>query len=236
MKVITLIIVLLFTSLCALAQAPQLFENPWYLQKIVIDDEDLFPPNDGLADIDNYFLKAEGTFAARFCDGINQPITYSGTDSFTLDDNPAFLVGFCDDPISRQYDDAYFSIFFENRMTSKNPFNYTFDKANGLTTLIITNAEGDKAFYGNEVLSVTDLSKVTVHLFPNPAKEQITIASNYTTITNITIFNVQGQEVMTLQFQQNEQPIDISSLQAGVYFLKANSDTGQQFLAKFVKQ
>lgn len=236
MRIGIVILSLFFNSLGAFAQDARLFDNTWYLHNITIDNTNLYPPNDGFANLENYFLEAEDTFAASFCDAMNQPIVYSGTDSFSLDDNPIFLLGFCDAPASLQYDDAYFSIFFENRMVAKNPFTYTIETANGLTTLIITNVEGDKAFYGDELLAVTDFSKPIVSIFPNPAQGQITIASNYTAITNIAIFNVQGQKVMTLQFQQNEKSIAIRHLKAGVYFLKAESDTGQQWVAKFVKQ
>ena len=45
MKTIKILILVLFASLSSYAQNPQLFENTWYLQKIVIDNQDFFPPS-----------------------------------------------------------------------------------------------------------------------------------------------------------------------------------------------
>ena len=236
MKSLLFLIICVVSTMDALAQDPQLFENPWYLHKITIEDVDLFPPYDGLANLDSYFSENPSYFSASFCDVMAPPIQYEGATVFNLGDRPVILLGFCDDPASLQYDNAFFSIFFENRNFAKNPFNYTITEENNVKMLVITNAEGNKAFFGDELLAIKDIESQFISLFPNPATSELTISSNNTALENISIFNLQGQKVMTVPFQLNEQAINISNLQSGVYFLKAESDTGQQFVAKFVKQ
>jgi ligand-binding sensor domain-containing protein len=64
-------------------------------------------------------------------------------------------------------------------------------------------------------------SKNNLILYPNPAKEMITISSPAITIpTVLSIFNVSGEKVIERQLNDNESQIDISALPRGVYFVR----------------
>jgi hypothetical protein len=61
-----------------------------------------------------------------------------------------------------------------------------------------------------------------ISVFPNPATEQVRITSSET-ITMVTIFNGQGQEVARHNVRDQAGVIDISALSSGVYTLRATS-------------
>lgn len=75
-------------------------------------------------------------------------------------------------------------------------------------------------------------------LFPNPATNQLTLDLSYDARwvgKVIYIFNLQGQTVMTLPIASKVQQINITNLQAGVYFLATKREDGVSVKLKFVK-
>jgi hypothetical protein len=62
-------------------------------------------------------------------------------------------------------------------------------------------------------------------IYPNPAKNTLTIDGDY---TSATIYNVFGKLVLTTDYQKT---IDVSALSNGIYFIKVDNTT-----IKFIKQ
>nr|WP_321235200.1 T9SS type A sorting domain-containing protein [uncultured Psychroserpens sp.] len=84
-----------------------------------------------------------------------------------------------------------------------------------------------------ESLSISELDEIVFNVFPNPAKEQITIelgAVNYGILT-FNIVDIQGKLIIEQSINQsNTTDIDISDLQSGLYFVKLNA--GNEILVK----
>ena len=79
-------------------------------------------------------------------------------------------------------------------------------------------------------------SKSNLILYPNPAKDKITISHLHITgITQLSIFNVNGEKVMEKQLTNNETQIDISALPRGVYFVRVQNEKMVE-VAKMVKE
>jgi hypothetical protein len=83
---------------------------------------------------------------------------------------------------------------------------------------------------GNTNVDVVSNTKVDGVLFPNPAKNEITLKIN-ALFNNIEIFDSRGRLVLV----SKEKTIDVSSLQSGVYFVKVIAEKGSLFVDKFVK-
>ncbi|MCW5521165.1 T9SS type A sorting domain-containing protein [Aureitalea sp. L0-47] len=81
-------------------------------------------------------------------------------------------------------------------------------------------------FIENCELSVESNSKAKVRLFPNPARERVTITSG-SQIESLLIRNTVGQEVISNTAASNETSIDISGLSAGLYFVEVTSEEGK---------
>ena len=87
-------------------------------------------------------------------------------------------------------------------------------------------------------ISVTDLNKKNnqIFLYPNPAKEQITIenqSAGKTTESNISIYTLQSL-LIEQQTMQHKAIIDISQLTTGMYIVKIESTEGI-YVKKFIK-
>ena len=66
-------------------------------------------------------------------------------------------------------------------------------------------------------------------LYPNPAVEQLNVTLSQD--ADIVIYNIMGQNVMNVEGHAGANSINISNLNAGVYFISAGSDT-QKFIVK----
>ena len=68
-------------------------------------------------------------------------------------------------------------------------------------------------------------------LFPNPVEHDFRLSKE---IDSAIIYNVTGQKV--LEFNNNQDSFDVSTLIEGVYFIKAHTRTGENQIFKFIKQ
>jgi len=76
-------------------------------------------------------------------------------------------------------------------------------------------------------------------LYPNPASSQLTLDFAYDIRwigKTVRILNLQGQTLMTVVITAKAQRIDITKLQAGMFFLAAKKDDGESLKLKFIKQ
>lgn len=104
---------------------------------------------------------------------------------------------------------------------------------NGFLDIISASAFDDKiAWYEYVGLSISDFSKNNLTIYPNPAKNLITIDSTEK-ISEISLFNVQGRK---LDLQWDVDKIDISNLTTGIYLLKVTFENYSEVIKKIVKQ
>ena len=101
--------------------------------------------------------------------------------------------------------------------------------------------DGSDNFYQGLTFSLLDLfgydsveenntvSNSAMSLYPNPAVEQLNVTLNQN--ADIVIYNIMGQNVMNVEGHVGNNSINISSLNAGVYFISAGGDT-QKFIVK----
>jgi len=82
-------------------------------------------------------------------------------------------------------------------------------------------------------LGVNENVKQNVVIYPNPAKNQITLKGEFVSNESITIFNLLGQKVIERNSISNEERIDVSKLESGVYTIYFNNLKASY---KFVKE
>ena len=230
--------VLLCTTSGVFAQEPQLFDIDWYVTSIDLDGNNyptppISPINSGIAHVT--FVENTKEFFAFFCDSLGGP-TYVATDtSFELSGSVVFLIGTCETKQESIFQPKYFNVFLDDVGNFLNPFAYEFTTNGSEILLSITNSEGNTAYYSNQPLNTPDFLSQSVQLYPNPVLDNLNIASE-ALLQSIRIYDIQGREVYATQFQPGNPKINTEALKTGVYFLIAESDTGQQLTAKFVKK
>lgn len=71
-------------------------------------------------------------------------------------------------------------------------------------------------------------------VFPNPATDNITLRMNEEGTYLVRMYNMLGAEVTAFEFTGTEINHDISTLPAGMYLIKLNTDKGTEFNAKII--
>lgn len=73
-----------------------------------------------------------------------------------------------------------------------------------------------------------------IKLFPNPAKDHITIESSTALETTLTLYSIQGQLLTTKTFRE-QTTLDLNQYPKGVYLLKFENDT-ELIVKRFIKE
>lgn len=100
------------------------------------------------------------------------------------------------------------------------------------------NVDSQTQFNVDCALSLNDVATtaIAISYYPNPVKETLYITSQKVSIYSIQVYNLLGQEVITKKETSTQQTINMNSLQAGVYFVKVNTDKRIANTIKIVKE
>lgn len=112
---------------------------------------------------------------------------------------------------------------------------YSMSRSN-ITSLSPFAVVGKNATTGIEVASLTADNRFG--LYPNPAKDVLTITNNAAGIAGAThaeIINIEGKTLNTYELNGNNTSIDVSALQNGCYFIKL-FDNNSISTVKFIKE
>lgn len=72
----------------------------------------------------------------------------------------------------------------------------------------------------DEILSIENLEKTTISLYPNPSKSYVNIKTSFEKIKRIFFYDVNGKNVLKVKGNLQEETINIQNLKKGVYFVK----------------
>lgn len=78
--------------------------------------------------------------------------------------------------------------------------------------------------YGSATSIKNEKNKTNFSIYPNPSKDMLTINSN-TQIGEIIISDILGNTVYTVNVKNNEQTVDLSLLNSGIYFITVGNTT-----------
>lgn len=90
-------------------------------------------------------------------------------------------------------------------------------------TFVIDNLSIDEYTFNNKI-----------NVFPNPSQDELNIESKIK-VNNIVLYDVTNKEVLKLKANSTSFRLDISNLTKGLYFLKMNTDTGEDIF-KVIKK
>lgn len=76
-------------------------------------------------------------------------------------------------------------------------------------------------------LSVADIEKETILLYPNPVKEVLYVNMNSGKTYSLSLINIIGKEVFSKTNLKGESTFNVESFKEGVYFVKIKTETSQ---------
>tara|TARA_R110001592_G_scaffold123108_5_gene330650 strand:+ start:6925 stop:8520 length:1596 start_codon:yes stop_codon:yes gene_type:complete len=84
-----------------------------------------------------------------------------------------------------------------------------------------------QVFGSDEVLATKNYKNIDVMMSPNPFSDNLKITSPNADFSSFTIYNINGQKVLSNKVEANSSEINIntSRFSKGIYFVKLNSDT-----------
>jgi hypothetical protein len=88
--------------------------------------------------------------------------------------------------------------------------------------------------YDASLLSNSSFENENFRSYPNPVKDVLNLSYNKT-ISNVSVFNLLGQEVMIKSINANQSQIDMSALTVGTYLVKVTADN-QVMTIKVIKE
>ena len=232
-KKILLLFTILFSS-ASMAQDPELINNEWFLEKIVVSGIEVFPPvNEELPNVPLFFEDSGGSgvvFWTLICNALSGITTFDGSNSFTLTELYQTLGG-CDNPTNSPFEQQYFQFYFSNEKNDPYIYEIT-DEGDGKRSMTVTVQNGDIAYYQNALLGLEDDSFMAIKITPNPASNQLFINASQP-LERIEIYSVTGKFIMTETDLSNA--VEISSFPSGLYFIKIRS-SGSTLTKKFIKK
>jgi hypothetical protein len=88
---------------------------------------------------------------------------------------------------------------------------------------------------GNSVNDHSGKNKNLLNLYPNPASDKVTVLTDITGHSVISVYSLQGQLLLQQQIQQGKTDIDISTLAKGVYIVRLTGNAGSE-AGKIIKE
>ena len=98
--------------------------------------------------------------------------------------------------------------------------------------IIISGSGGFTLVRDNNELNIAELSNTNFTMYPNPAKNSLTIVSSISPVEQVEVYSVLGKRVLNFNFSENlqKEKININSLQSGVYLVKINNLTTKRLI------
>jgi len=87
----------------------------------------------------------------------------------------------------------------------------------------------------NPVTGIESPKAVEFSYYPNPVKEKLCISSNVQ-IKSVRIFNINGEVIQSLTFDNEIVSVDFSQLKSGIYLLEINGLKDSKKNIKIIKQ
>lgn len=226
----------LFISCSLFGQNAELFNNNWYISKIVLSNQTSDTPVMQVSTGTSLFTNNGGNynFNSSYYNSANSTIIFNTvTDSFTRQGGGCTLAVYngTNAAAAQAYDQKNCDFYFNT--TAGAIFNYEIVNNGSSKTLIITKlTNGDKIYYNNAFLGTKEnLLKKTFKLYPNPSTDFV-IIENVEKNLKLKINDLSGKILFETLTSDKTQKIDVSSFAIGQYILSIENFKPEFFIKK----
>lgn len=231
MKPIYTLILCLF-SFGITAQQTELIENEWFLEKLNINEEETLTPSGftAILNVSNNFAEINHPDCELASSGAG--LSAINNNSFTLSEDFVLLAGWnCPSSELETFVIMHFIVYNDSL---EEPIDYEITTNNDVSSLIITNINGDQAFYNNTPpLSVNENIFQEISLYPNPVQDQLFFKTSIS-LQTATVYSLNGKLVSKYNIS-NLNTINTANLTHGLYFVIVEDKEENKITKKFVK-
>lgn len=228
----------LFISCSLFGQNAELFNNNWYISKIVMNGQTTITPvmNINLEKSLFYQLGTPNSFSSKyFNSAVVTGMNFSTIqDSFTTSGAGCTLMQYVgtNQTAVRDYDQQNCDFYIMNTPTGS-IFNYEIVNNGSSKTLIFTNTvTGNKIYYNNSYLGTKENAiKKAFKLYPNPSTDFV-IIENVEKNLKLKINDLSGKILFETLTSDKTQKIDVSSFAIGQYILSIENFKPEFFIKK----
>lgn len=126
---------------------------------------------------------------------------------------------------------VYTFIFDAN--TTDNSARMVFDMGSSNINISVTDIKIEEVTF-QPPTGISGIEKQTLNIYPNPVQNQLYF-SHSDEFDRITVFNIQGRQVLESPVWETEKSLDVSSLQSGIYLIRF-SGKEKTVTKKFIKR
>lgn len=178
----------------------------------------------------------EYTFNTSGCNAIEIDMINLDEDSF-IANGMSMTLEECMFPLYTDHDGKIDSFFGGGSGENFPSEDFTYEiisNSDNSKTLVVTNPDGNIAFYNNQLLSVTDILELNKNsfliVFQN---DDLIIQSSSKIVQTISIYDMNGKSVLTTNVSNNRVPT--KGIERGIYIVKIIDDSGKIFTKKVRK-
>ncbi len=226
----------LFISCTFFGQNADLFNNNWYISKIILSNQTFDTPAMQVSTGTSLFNNngSNYNFNSSYYNSASSTITFNTvTDSFTRQGGGCTLAVYngANAAAAQSYDQKNCDFYLNT--TSGAIFNYEIVNNSSSKTLIITKlSNGDKIYYNNSFLGTKENAiKKAFKLYPNPSTDFV-IIDNVEKNLKLKINDLSGKILFETLTSDKTQKIDVSSFATGQYILSIENFKPEIFIKK----
>ena len=243
---ITILFLLLNTFfVSAQTQEEELKNNQWYVHKVTLNNTDyIAPDNEERQNFHNEsfgFIDLYNQFYGYYCYTFGlENITFLEDNGFQATHWMSFPLFECQNNDNVNFSSKYTDVLLYQ--PSDLIFQYEITPVDSNTKeLILTNENGDKAYFYTSYLSNPIFDLEGVNIYPNPVSDilQITLPDTAKERYDFKIYDINGKLIKVFKDKTGKQiTLDIQDLNLGVYWLEINTHDSNQrgLVTKIIKK
>jgi hypothetical protein len=217
----TLLFSFLLLAFFAKAQNEVLIDNLWYLQKVIVEDME-YPTPINSENSEVSLQIGEGFFMTGVCNAMGGDLEFHQTEDILYISNISVTLMDCELTENFEFENLYFWEFFYVGGALVQAYDYSIAYIDDYIELTISNPVGVVAIYHNQnTVSIPEISKNEISVFPNPASERMAISfPPLTEEAQIQILDIYGKTISDQVLLKNQTQFiwDCADRSAGFYF------------------
>lgn len=172
-------------------------------------------------------ISSEGGIKTSYFNTGSGSVGFYSDNKFSLLDMNITLAMSGDSQVN-QFDGLYLGNFFG---AGSNSYPYSYNVSADGEKLTITKHNGDIVTYSKEALGISEISKSSIKVYPNPVSDILKI-ENLKPNSSLELIDTSGKLLKSFSNKASKTEINVKNLASGIYYLKVDGQSVQKIIKK----